>query len=81
MRVFVAYRTAFEEAEQDKNGVVVSHDENGIDFGIVEPSVAENGVNTFLEVKNDVPASQITIIELKVDSVCDRAPTLYVTPY
>ena len=50
----------FEQAEQDRGGVTVSHSEHGIDFGIVDLASAKAGMLT-TEVTVDVPG-QVSIV-------------------
>lgn len=67
MKTFIAFRAAFEEAERNKHGMIVS-DEDGIDFGVVDPMHAENGMLTVITVKNTIPSSRIRISELRLGS-------------
>ncbi|KAK7684935.1 hypothetical protein QCA50_011770 [Cerrena zonata] len=67
MKTFIAFRSAFEEAERNKHGMVVS-DEDGIDLGIIDPVHAENGMVTVITVRNTIPSSRIRISELRLGS-------------
>ncbi|KAK7676351.1 hypothetical protein QCA50_020692 [Cerrena zonata] len=67
MSAFVAFRAAFEDAERNKHGMIVS-DEDGIDFGVINPARAETGMLTVLTVKNTIPSSKIQISELRLGS-------------
>ncbi|KAI0075957.1 P-loop containing nucleoside triphosphate hydrolase protein [Panus rudis PR-1116 ss-1] len=65
MKRLVAFRSAFEEAEQNKHGVVVSHEEGGVDFGIVELDNAKSGVTSDLTIQNTTPLAKISLVELR----------------
>lgn len=58
--LFTHYEAAFEEAEKNKHGVTISHDHDGIDFGIAEVKCAELGVSLVVKAQNTVPLSKIT---------------------
>lgn len=75
MQTFVAFRAAFEAAECNKHGMVVSN-EDGIDFGVIDPVHAENGVLTVLTIKNTMPLSKIRISELRVGSQSGKGRSL-----
>lgn len=67
MKTFVAFRAAFEEAERNKHGMVVS-DEDGLDFGVIDPQHGESGVLTVLTLKNTIPSSRIQLSQLRLGS-------------
>nr|VWP00270.1 Adenylate cyclase [Ganoderma boninense] len=52
-----AYKAAFARASQDREGVSVSHAEDGLDFGIVALPAAKKGVRSELLVSTDSDAS------------------------
>ncbi|KAI0075956.1 P-loop containing nucleoside triphosphate hydrolase protein [Panus rudis PR-1116 ss-1] len=68
MKEFIAYRAAFEEAERNKHGINVSYEEEGIDFGIVEPQEALVGVRLRFSVRNTSPHARIQIVEIRFSS-------------
>ncbi|KAG0706249.1 P-loop containing nucleoside triphosphate hydrolase protein [Suillus ampliporus] len=62
---YSAFKTALEEAQKDKNGIVLSE---GGDFGIVESADAALGVSRTLKIKNTVPSSRVTIKKVSLSS-------------
>ncbi|TCD60518.1 hypothetical protein EIP91_009945 [Steccherinum ochraceum] len=72
MQVFVSFRTAFEEAEKDKNGIEVSHGEDGVDFDVVDVVEAAAGVQTHVVIKNNVPQSKIQVKEVRLASATEH---------
>ncbi|KAH8102228.1 P-loop containing nucleoside triphosphate hydrolase protein [Cristinia sonorae] len=79
METFVRYRAAFEEAEKDKNGVVITHGDDGVDFDVVEVADATNGVQTHVVIKNTVPQSRIEVREIRLGSAAERLPSPFTT--
>lgn len=66
MQAFVSFRVAFEEAEKDKNGIEISHGEDGVDFDVVEVVDATAGVQTHVVIKNTVPQSRVQVKEVRL---------------
>ncbi|KDR68388.1 hypothetical protein GALMADRAFT_78731 [Galerina marginata CBS 339.88] len=62
---FMKYRNAIEEAEADKNGVVV---EGVFDFDVVDPAAARVGKEIIATVKTAVPSSRCVLLEVKLAS-------------
>lgn len=62
---YTAFKTALEEAEKDKHGVVLSE---GLDFGIVESADAVQGVSHTLTIETTVPSSRVTIKNVSLSS-------------
>jgi len=62
---YTAFKTALEEAEKDKHGVVLSE---GLDFGIVESADAARGVSRTLIIETTVPSSRVTIKKVSLSS-------------
>ncbi|KAI0945600.1 hypothetical protein AcW1_001785 [Taiwanofungus camphoratus] len=75
--LFAHYEAAFEEAEKNKHGVTISHDHDGIDFGIVEVKCAELGVSLVVKAQNTVPLSKITLIGAKFTSMKAKAQSSF----
>lgn len=63
-----SYEAAFEEASKNKHGIDVSHEEDGLDFDIVDVADAPRGVSMTLTVKNTVPTSRVTLLNAKFSS-------------
>lgn len=62
---YTAFKTALEEAEKDKHGIVLSE---GLDFGIIENVDAARGVLRTLTIESTVPSSRITIKKVSLSS-------------
>ncbi|KAG2145172.1 RNA helicase [Suillus clintonianus] len=62
---YTAFKTALEEAEKDKHGVVLSE---GLDFGILENADAARGASRTLTVETTVPSSRVTIKKVSLSS-------------
>ncbi|KAG0707889.1 RNA helicase [Suillus ampliporus] len=62
---YTAFKTALEEAEKDKHGIVISE---GLDFGIVESADAAQGVSRTLTIETTVPSSRVTIKKVSLSS-------------
>ena len=67
-----AFKSALEEAEKDKHGVVVS---GNTDFGIIDVNEAEAEIYTQLDIENTVPSCRISIVEVKLASNMTRNPS------
>ncbi|EMD34731.1 hypothetical protein CERSUDRAFT_54531 [Gelatoporia subvermispora B] len=65
---YAKYEAVIEEAMKDKHGIVVSGRDDGIDFGIVEPAVAQIGDSATITVSNTVPSSKVHLVEAKFSS-------------
>lgn len=65
MEQFAAYRSSFELAERNKRGVKVSHEDAGIDFGIVEMVEARRGIQVNIQVTMNTPSGSIIISSAK----------------
>ena len=71
----MVYRTAFEDAQQDKHGISISHVENGLDFGVVEPSDAEQGyMGLTMKVHLSTPTTHVWLQEIKLSSKSTTSP-------
>ncbi|THH30849.1 hypothetical protein EUX98_g3344 [Antrodiella citrinella] len=75
MKAFTAFRAAFEDAEKDKNGIEISHGEEGVDFDVIEVPDATFGVLTVVTVKNTVPQSRIKVNEIRLASSLSHIPS------
>ncbi|KAJ7636873.1 P-loop containing nucleoside triphosphate hydrolase protein [Roridomyces roridus] len=62
---FVAFRTASDEAERDKNGITVSGD---FDFGVVEGPAAKSGLELRPTIRNETPSSKIAVLSVTLAS-------------
>lgn len=69
--------STFEEAARDKNGIIVSHQLAGVDFGVIETDIAPWGVYNTLVIENTIPFSRITIRQCGLQSYGTQ-PTAYV---
>ncbi|KAL4247257.1 DNA2/NAM7 helicase family protein [Abortiporus biennis] len=66
---FSRFAAAFDEAAKDKNGVIVSHQDVGLDLGVVTAEAASQGaVVGHLELKLTVPSARISLVEVIVSS-------------
>ena len=63
----MAYRSAFVRASQDRDGINVSHAEDGLDFGIVDSAAAKKGVQSELLVSTENGAP-VTLVSTDVIS-------------
>lgn len=68
---FFAFKSVTQEAERDKHGVTVSH-QDGIDFGIIELRDAQRGAEVTLTLKTTVPSSHISVLETNLFSASSR---------
>ncbi|KAG2058194.1 P-loop containing nucleoside triphosphate hydrolase protein [Suillus hirtellus] len=62
---YTAFKTALEEAEKDKHGIVLSE---GLDFGIMENVDAARGALQTLTIESTVPSSRVTIKKVSLSS-------------
>jgi helicase MOV-10 len=53
------------EASKDKHGIIVSHEEEGLDFGIVELQESEEKTIT---IQTQVPYSAVSLVDVKLSS-------------
>ena len=56
----------------DKNGVEITHGDDGVDFDVVEVANATNGVQTHVIIKNTAPQSHIEVKEIRLGSATER---------
>ena len=61
------HRSQLEQAEQDRRGVMVSHSEQGVDFGVTDLEMARKGVQ--IEVNVRTPPNTYIV---QVHTQCDR---------
>lgn len=62
---YTAFKTALEEAEKDKHGIVLSE---GLDFGIMEDADAARGASRTLTIESTVPSSRVAIKKVSLSS-------------
>lgn len=62
---YTAFKTALEEAEKDKHGIVLS---KGLDFGIMENADAARGALQTLTIESTVPSSRVIIKKVSLSS-------------
>ncbi|KAF7966507.1 hypothetical protein HWV62_21353 [Athelia sp. TMB] len=62
---YTAYKSVSDEAEKDKHGIAVS---GSLDFGIVEPADAQQGIRLNMSVENSVPLSRVVLVEARLSS-------------
>ncbi|KAF8630294.1 hypothetical protein AX15_003007 [Amanita polypyramis BW_CC] len=75
---YTSYRAALDEAEKDKNGIIV---EGHFDFGIMEPAHAAGGASLTVVLKTTTPNLRVELISLNcVSSRAGMNPTFSVTP-
>lgn len=72
---FASYKSAVEEAENDKHGVSVSGD---FDFGVIEVAAARAGERFTSLLQTSIPSSKITLVEAKLASKKGKITT---SPY
>lgn len=65
MEQYAAYRSSFELAERNKRGVRVSHEEGGIDFGVVEMAETRRGIQISLKLTMETPSGSIIVASAK----------------
>ncbi|TFK41436.1 RNA helicase [Crucibulum laeve] len=70
--LYAKYRTALDEAEKDKNGVVI---EGTLDFSVVEPTVAAVGTRCPLVVKCSLPFSKVVLLEANLTALQGKRNT------
>lgn len=69
---YARFEAAFEEAAKDKHGISVSHQTGGLDFGVTEVALAQNGVSLNLDVTNSVPLSKVVLNKVEVKCPLQR---------
>ncbi|KAH9835366.1 P-loop containing nucleoside triphosphate hydrolase protein [Rhodofomes roseus] len=74
-----SYEAAFEEAGKNKHGIDVSHEDDGLDFGIVDVEDALQGATMTLTVRNTVPTSRVSLVDAKFSSQSPRFSVSYDT--
>lgn len=62
---FAAFRAVLDEAERDKNGLVI---EGSFDFGIVEPGLAGAGKTSAVSIKATTPHIKIQLVQARLTS-------------
>jgi helicase MOV-10 len=62
---YTVFKSAQDDAEKDKNGVVVDGDS---DFGILEPTVGASGVTASLRISCTVPLAKIVMVSAKLSA-------------
>lgn len=72
---FAKYEAVMDEAMKDKHGVELSHDGSGVDFGIVDVAIAQRGSSISVKVRNTVPSSRFTLLEVKLSLSSDSRVT------
>ena len=60
-------RSAYERAGQDKGGIVVSHGDSDVDFGVVDLTRASQGQEVALSISATGPASASTVTISRVN--------------
>jgi helicase MOV-10 len=61
----LSFMAVLAEASKDKHGVMVSHDEEGLDFSIVELQESEEKTIT---IQTQVPYSTVSLVDVKLSS-------------
>ncbi|KZT68330.1 RNA helicase [Daedalea quercina L-15889] len=74
-----SYEAAFEEAGKNKHGIDVTHENDGLDFGIIDVEDASRGVATVLTVRNTVPTSKVVLVNAKFSSTSPSFSVSYDT--
>ncbi|KAI0088906.1 RNA helicase [Irpex rosettiformis] len=69
---FAAAEAIREEASRDKHGITVSHNPDGMDFGVLEIPEATGGKQNTLTVSNSVPLANVLLLEAKLFSSSSR---------
>lgn len=62
---YTAFKMVQEEAEKDQNGVGIQGD---LDFGVVEPEVASQGVEKSIEVCSTTPVTKVKFVSVKLSA-------------
>ncbi|RPD55534.1 P-loop containing nucleoside triphosphate hydrolase protein [Lentinus tigrinus ALCF2SS1-7] len=57
-----AQRSKFEQAERDRGGIVVSHAEKGVDFGVVSRANSQKGVQVEVTLASTDPSANVSIV-------------------
>ncbi|KAM6492610.1 P-loop containing nucleoside triphosphate hydrolase protein [Amanita muscaria] len=66
---YASYKTALDEAEKDKNGLMTEGD---FDFGIVEPHLARSGVRCAAKIRLTTPTTRIAMVSYQLVSSKDQ---------
>ncbi|PFH46784.1 hypothetical protein AMATHDRAFT_69038 [Amanita thiersii Skay4041] len=74
---YVSYKAALDEAEKDKNGIIVEGD---FDFGIVDPSQASKGSSVTVTLKTATPNSRVILEAWKFVSSRGISSGFTITP-
>ncbi|KAF9440816.1 P-loop containing nucleoside triphosphate hydrolase protein, partial [Macrolepiota fuliginosa MF-IS2] len=75
---YVAFKTVLDEAEKEKNGVVLEGD---VDFEILEPAIAANGKVVSLRVLTNVPLAKLALVSVKLSGDLGIQPRRVVSPF
>jgi helicase MOV-10 len=59
------------EASKDKHGITVTHEEDGLDFGIVELNDMDEQTIT---IRTQLPFSTVSLVEVKLSSNTTSSP-------
>ncbi|OBZ77615.1 putative helicase mov-10-B.1 [Grifola frondosa] len=70
---YAAYQATYEQAERDKQGVTMSHVDEGVNFGVVDLNDSRRGVSTNLTISSTVRASRISILRVDTSSTSSAA--------
>ncbi|KAF8156821.1 RNA helicase [Crassisporium funariophilum] len=70
---FTKYKSALDEAQTDKNGVII---EGAFDVGFVEPDIAQAGMDIGVIIKTSVYMSKSVLVEIKIASARGIPPTV-----
>jgi helicase MOV-10 len=62
---YTAFKAAIDEAEKDKNGITMP---TNLDFGIVDDSAAQRGVDAEHSIKTLVPTSTVLLVSAELAS-------------
>ncbi|KAF9440814.1 hypothetical protein P691DRAFT_686382 [Macrolepiota fuliginosa MF-IS2] len=75
---YIAYTMAQNEAEKDKNDVGIQGD---LDFSIVEPNVAKQGVTKSIEVRLTAPLTKVTLVSVQLSANIGSSRKRIQSPY
>jgi helicase MOV-10 len=67
----LSFLAVLAEASKDKHGIMVSHEEEGLDFGIVELQQTEQKT---VVIQTQVPYSNVSLIDVKLASKAGSSP-------
>ncbi|KAF8156820.1 RNA helicase [Crassisporium funariophilum] len=71
--VFTKYKSALDEAQTDKNGVII---EGLFDVGFVNPAIAHTGMEISVIIKTSLYSSKSVLVEIKLASTQGIRPTV-----